>query len=46
MKGLTLEALIFFCAKQLAEEETIDDDLLLELYAILKIHFEGIPTVH
>lgn len=46
MKGLTLETLIFFCAKQLAEEETIDDDLLLELYAILKIHFEGTPTVH
>jgi len=46
MKALTLETLIFFCAKQLAEEETIDDELLLELYAILKIHFEGITTVH
>ena len=46
MKVVTIEAIIFFCAKQLAEEETIDDDLLLELYAILKIHFEGIPTVH
>ncbi len=46
MKATTLEALIFFCAKQLADDETIDDDLLFELYAVLKIHFEGIPTVH
>jgi hypothetical protein len=46
MKATAIEALIFFCAKQLADEETIDDDLLFELYAILKIHFEGIPTVH
>lgn len=46
MKPLSLEALIFYCAKQLAEEETIDDDLLFELYVILKVHFEGIPTVH
>ena len=46
MNPLTLEALVFFCAKQLAEEETIDDELLFELYSILKIYFEGIPTVH
>jgi len=46
MNPLTLEALVFFCAKQLAEEETIDDDLLFELYSILKIYFEEIPTVH
>ena len=46
MTTLSLEALVFYCAKQLAEEETIDDDLLFELYVILKIHFEGIPTIH
>ena len=46
MTPLSLEALVFYCAKQLAEEETIDDDLLFELYVILKIDFEGIPTIH
>jgi len=46
MTPLTLEALVYFCAKQLADEETIDDELLFELYTILKIHFEGTPTVH
>lgn len=46
MNPLTLEALVFFCAKQLADEETIDDDLLFDLYTILKIYFEGVPTVH
>jgi len=46
MSANTLEMLIFFCAKQLADDETIDDDLLFELYAVLKLHFEGIPTVH
>jgi hypothetical protein len=46
MTPLTLEALVYFCAKQLADEETIDDELLFELYTILKIHFEGAPTVH
>lgn len=46
MMGLTVEALIFFCAKQLADEETIDEDLLFELHNILKIYFEGTPTIH
>jgi hypothetical protein len=46
MKVLTIEALVFFCAKQLADEETIDDDLLFELYTVLHLHFEGIPTLH
>ena len=46
MKVVTIEAIIFFCAKQLAEEEVIDDDLLFELYTILKLHFDGIPTLH
>jgi len=46
MKVLTIEALIFFCAKQLADEETIDEELLFELYTVLRLHFEGIPTLH
>jgi hypothetical protein len=46
MKVLTIEALIFFCARQLADEEKIDDELLFELYTILHSHFEGIPTLH
>ena len=40
MKVLSLEALIFFCAKQLADEEPIEEELLFELYTILKINFE------
>ena len=40
MKPLSLEALIFYCAKQLAEEEVIDEELLCEMYTILHIYFE------
>ena len=39
MTPLTLEALVYFCAKQLADEETIDDELLFELYTILSLYF-------
>jgi len=45
MKPLSLEALIFYCAKQLADEETIEEELLYELYIILKIHFEDFEKV-
>lgn len=46
MKVLSLEAAIFFCAKQLAEEEAIDEEMLYELYIILKIYFEDRITIH
>lgn len=48
MKPLSLEALIFYCAKQLADEEALDEELLYELYAILKIYFEDFEriTIH
>jgi hypothetical protein len=46
MKLLSLEALIFYCAKQIAEEEPIDNELLFELYTILKIYFEDRITIH
>lgn len=46
MKVLSLEAALFFCAKQLAEEEAIDEEMLYELYVILKIYFEDKPTIH
>tara|TARA_Y100000361_G_scaffold129380_1_gene124812 strand:- start:1301 stop:1447 length:147 start_codon:yes stop_codon:yes gene_type:complete len=45
MKPLSLEALIFYCAKQLADEEAIEEELLYELYVILKIHFEDVEKV-
>lgn len=41
MRVLTLEAIIFFCAKQLADEEPIEEELLFELYTILKIYFDA-----
>jgi|TARA_R100001509_G_scaffold119683_1_gene73994 hypothetical protein len=40
MKPLSLEAIIFYCAKQLAEEEAIEEELLFELYTILQIYFD------
>tara|TARA_R100000231_G_C5266224_1_gene147214 strand:- start:213 stop:362 length:150 start_codon:yes stop_codon:yes gene_type:complete len=40
MKVLSLEAAIFFCAKQLADEEPLEEELLFELYTILKFYFE------
>ena len=46
MKVLSLEAAIFFCAEQLAEEEAIDEEMLYELYTILKIYFEDRITIH
>jgi|TARA_R100000231_G_scaffold124412_1_gene94682 hypothetical protein len=47
MKVLSLEAAIFFCAKQLADEEAIDEEILFELYTILKIYFEDNEvTIH
>ena len=47
MKDLSLEAAIFYCAKQLADEESIDEDILFELYTILKIYFEDNEvTIH
>lgn len=46
MNVLSLEAAIFFCAKQLAEEEAIDEEMLYELYTILKIYFEDRITIH
>jgi len=47
MKVLSLEAGIFFCAKQLADEEAIDEEILFELYTILKIYFEDNEvTIH
>jgi hypothetical protein len=47
MKVLSLEAAIFYCAKQLADEESIDEDILFELYTILKIYFEDNEvTIH
>lgn len=41
-----IETLIFLCAKQLADEEVISEELLFELYKILRLYFEGKPTVH
>lgn len=41
-----LETLIFLCAKQLADEEAISEELLFEVYKILCLYFEGKPTVH
>ena len=47
MKVLSLEAAIFYCAKQLADEESIDEDVLFELYTILKIYFDDNEvTIH
>tara|TARA_Y100000114_G_C11754100_1_gene325931 strand:- start:803 stop:946 length:144 start_codon:yes stop_codon:yes gene_type:complete len=47
MKVLSLEAAIFYCAKQLADEEAIDEEILFELYTILKIYFEDNEvTIH
>ena len=47
MKVLSLEAAIFYCAKQLSDEEPIDEDILFELYTILKIYFEdNVVTIH
>tara|TARA_Y100000004_G_C8917556_1_gene413823 strand:+ start:797 stop:940 length:144 start_codon:yes stop_codon:yes gene_type:complete len=47
MKVLSLEAAIFYCAKQLADEEPIDEELLFELYTILKIYFDdNVVTIH
>ena len=47
MKVLSLEAAIFFCAKQLADEEAIVEEILFELYTILKIYFEDNEvTIH
>tara|TARA_A100001391_G_C4905246_1_gene234823 strand:- start:109 stop:252 length:144 start_codon:yes stop_codon:yes gene_type:complete len=47
MKILSLEAAIFYCARQLADEESIDEDILFELYTILKVYFEdNVVTVH
>jgi len=43
---VSLETLIFMCAKQLADEETISEELLFEVYKILRLYFEGKPTVH
>ena len=47
MKVLSLEAAIFYCAKQLADEEAIDEEILFELYTILKRYFEDNEvTIH
>jgi len=46
MSVLSLEAAIFFRAKQLADEEAIDEEILYELYTILKIYFEDRITIH
>jgi|TARA_R100000406_G_scaffold54789_1_gene37514 hypothetical protein len=46
MKPLSLEALVFYCAKQIADEEPLDEDILYELYTILKIYFEDRITIH
>ena len=32
--------------EELAEEEAIDEEMLYELYVILKIYFEDKPTIH
>lgn len=46
MKPLSLEALIFYCAKQIADEEPLDEEILYELYTILKVYFEDRITIH
>jgi len=48
MKPLSLEALVFYCAKQIADEEPLDEEILYELYVILKIYFEDFEriTIH
>lgn len=45
MKPLSLEAAIFYCAKQLADEEEISEEVLYELYVILSLYFENIEKV-
>ena len=46
MKPLSLEALVFYCAKQIADEEPLDEEILYELYTILKVYFEDRITIH
>jgi len=46
MSAFTLEAAIFFCAKELAENQEISEEALYDLYLMLELYFETKATVH